>query len=73
MPESTPGPAQEKMPTLSPEQMAFLVQFSANYVAGRRLMCSIAHIIVALGALAGVITAALALADKLHGGIPVPH
>lgn len=42
---------------LSPEQWAFLRQFSADYVAGRRFFCWCARAVVAIGMLAGSIAA----------------
>lgn len=46
--------------TLSPEQWAFLSKFSANYVAGRRMLCWTAHAIVAVGAVVGALAAIIA-------------
>lgn len=48
-------------PGLSPEQWAFLAQFSANYVAGRKFACMAARAIVALGMLAGAISGLILL------------
>lgn len=47
-------------PTLSPEQWAFLRQFSANYVAGRRFLCWGARAVVGLGVLGGAVAAIIA-------------
>lgn len=45
---------------LTPEQWEFLSRFSADYLAGRRFLCWGARAFVALGVLAGSITAIVA-------------
>lgn len=40
---------------LTPEQWAFLIQFSANYVAGRKALCWVARAVVGIGMIGGAI------------------
>lgn len=59
-------------PELSPEQWAFVEEFSANYVAGRKFLCWAARAVVAIGLLAAGVTAIVAafqLILGLQGGI----
>jgi uncharacterized membrane protein len=53
--------------SLTPEQWSFLKEFSANYVAGRRIGCWIARGIVGLGMVAGAVAAVVALVMQFRG------
>lgn len=50
------GPVNEQE-QLTPEQWAFLSQFSADYIAGKRFLCWAARAIVGIGIFAGSIAA----------------
>jgi hypothetical protein len=52
---------------LTTAERAALKRFAANYVAGRRLVCSLFHLVVALGAVGG------AIAGIYQGISSAPH
>ncbi len=53
---------------MSAEQWAFLVQFSADYVSGRRFLCYGARAVVAVGVLAGAVAAIGTAVHIIFGG-----
>lgn len=63
MPDRLQPPAE-----LTPEQWAFLAEFSGHYVAGRRILCWIARSIVALGMVCGALAGVAALIHALVAG-----
>lgn len=66
VPAETKKPAAEGAPlVLSKEQRDFLAEFSANYVAGRRIACWAARAIVAIGVVAGGVTGIIELVQHI--------
>jgi uncharacterized protein (DUF2062 family) len=63
------APWMNRESTMTPEQWAFLVKFSANYVNGRKFLCFAARAMVAVGIIAGAFAAiGTAYNILLHGG-----
>lgn len=53
---------------ITPEQWAFLAEFSGHYVAGRRILCWIARSVVALGMVCGALAGIAALIHAFVAG-----
>jgi hypothetical protein len=58
--------------TIDPAERAFLVAFARDYLAGRRMLCHLAHMIVGLGMLAAALAAIIALSGQFIGLRPHP-
>lgn len=63
----TPMPTPDPIHDLTPEQLTFLRAFADNANTGRRVLCGIVHMLVALGTAAGAVAGIFAAVQAWHG------